>query len=129
MARVTVEDCVEKVPNRFELVMLAGQRARDISSGARPSVDRDNDKNPVIALREIAEETVNLESLRNALVSGLQKQVDHDEPEQDDIDILGARDLLVEAGGETIDDSADAEDDGLSIHDAADIDPSALDDL
>jgi DNA-directed RNA polymerase subunit omega len=85
MARVTVEDCVLKIPNRFELVMIAGQRARDISSGARLTVDRDNDKNPVVALREIADETVSLENLRNALVTGLQKHVEVDEPEEEEM--------------------------------------------
>ncbi len=83
MARVTVEDCVLRVPNRFELVMKAAQRARDISSGAPLTVDRDNDKNPVVALREIAEETVSLDMLGNALIQGLQKQSEQDEPEDD----------------------------------------------
>ncbi|WP_193371185.1 DNA-directed RNA polymerase subunit omega [Pelagibius marinus] len=83
MARVTVEDCVLKVPNRFELVMKAAQRARDISSGASLTVDRDNDKNPVVALREIADETVSLDMLGNALIQGLQKQSEQDEPEDD----------------------------------------------
>ncbi|MEO3429768.1 DNA-directed RNA polymerase subunit omega [Pelagibius sp. CAU 1746] len=83
MARVTVEDCVLKVPNRFELVMKAAQRARDISSGASLTVDRDNDKNPVVALREIADETVSLDALGNALIQGLQKQSEQDEPEDD----------------------------------------------
>ena len=83
MARVTVEDCVEKVPNRFELVMLAAQRARQVSGGAQPTVDRDNDKNPVVALREIAEETLSLDDLGNSLVVGLQKHVENDEPEED----------------------------------------------
>ena len=83
MARVTVEDCVLKVPNRFELVMKAAQRARDISSGAPLTVDRDNDKNPVVALREIAEDTVSLDALGNALIQGLQKQSEQDEPEED----------------------------------------------
>jgi len=83
MARVTVEDCVLKVPNRFELVMMAAQRARDISSGAQLTVDRDNDKNPVVALREIADETVSLDALGNELVQGLQKQNEQDEPEED----------------------------------------------
>jgi DNA-directed RNA polymerase subunit omega len=83
MARVTVEDCVLKVPNRFDLVMLAAQRARDISSGAQLSVERDNDKNPVVALREIADETVELDVLADALVKGLQRQVEIDEPEDD----------------------------------------------
>ena len=83
MARVTVEDCVVKVPNRFELVMKAAQRARDISSGAPLTIDRDNDKNPVVALREIADETVSLDMLGNALIQGLQKQSEQDEPEED----------------------------------------------
>lgn len=86
MARVTVEDCVEKVPNRFELVMLAAQRARQISGGGQPTVDRDNDKNPVVALREIADETLSLDELGNSLVIGLQKHVEHDEPEEDSAD-------------------------------------------
>ena len=73
MARVTVEDCVLKVPNRFELVLLAAQRAKNIAAGSAPSVDRDNDKNTVIALREIAEDKVDLDDLRNTLVTGMQK--------------------------------------------------------
>jgi DNA-directed RNA polymerase subunit omega len=82
MARVTVEDCVLKVPNRFELVLLAGQRAREITSGAPLSVDRDDDKNPVVALREIADSTVALDHLRDSLVRGMQKHVEIDEPEE-----------------------------------------------
>ena len=76
MARVTVEDCVELVPNRFELVLLAAQRARGISAGAELTVDRDRDKNPVVALREIAEETVSLEDLRETLITSNQRQFD-----------------------------------------------------
>src|SRR3981081_3777787 len=82
MARVTVEDCVVKVPNRFELVLLAAQRAREITSGAPLTLDRDDDKNPVIALREIAEDTVGLEHLRGSVVRGMQKHVEIDEPEE-----------------------------------------------
>ena len=82
MARVTVEDCVVKVPNRFELVLLAAQRAREITSGAPITVERDDDKNPVIALREIAEETVVLDGLKDSLVRGMQKHVEIDEPEE-----------------------------------------------
>jgi DNA-directed RNA polymerase subunit omega len=82
MARVTVEDCVVRVPNRFELVLLAGQRAREVTAGAPLAVDRDNDKNPVVALREIADEVVQLEHLRDALVRGMQKHVEMDEPEE-----------------------------------------------
>ncbi len=90
MARVTVEDCVIKVPNRFELVLLAGKRARDLSSGATETVELENDKNPVIALREIAEETISLEELNDALIFGLQKYVEMDEPEDDSMAILAA---------------------------------------
>ncbi len=82
MARVTVEDCVLKVPNRFELVLLAAQRAREITSGAPLSVDRDNDKNPVVALREIAEERVGLDHLEESLVRGMQKHIEIEEPEE-----------------------------------------------
>ena len=82
MARVTVEDCVVKIPNRFELVLVAAQRAREITSGAPLSVDRDDDKNPVVALREIADETVGLDHLKESLVRGLQKHVEIDEPEE-----------------------------------------------
>jgi DNA-directed RNA polymerase subunit omega len=82
MARVTVEDCVVKIPNRFELVLLSAQRAREITSGAPLSVDRDNDKNPVVALREIADETVSLDHLKESLVRGMQKHVEIDEPEE-----------------------------------------------
>jgi len=82
MARVTVEDCILKVPNRFELVLLAAQRAREITSGVPLTLDRDDDKNPVIALREIAEDTVGLEHLRGSVVRGMQKHVEIDEPEE-----------------------------------------------
>lgn len=83
MARVTVEDCVLKVPNRFDLVLVASQRSRDISAGAPLTVERDNDKNPVIALREIAEETVSIEALSDALIQGMQRYVEIDEPEDE----------------------------------------------
>jgi DNA-directed RNA polymerase subunit omega len=83
MARVTVEDCVLRVPNRFELVLLASQRARDITAGAPISLERDNDKNPVVALREIADETVHLDQLQNAVITGMQKHVEIDEPEEE----------------------------------------------
>ena len=83
MARVTVEDCILKVPNRFELVLLSAQRARDVAGGAPLTVDRDNDKNPVVALREIADETIPLNTLEENLVKGLQKHVEIDEPVED----------------------------------------------
>ena len=88
MARVTVEDCVDKIPNRFDLVMIASQRARNISAGAELTVERDNDKNPVVALREIAEETVEFDELEEGLIKGLQTYVEMDEPEEDEIDML-----------------------------------------
>lgn len=81
MARVTVEDCVDKVENRFELVLLAGHRARQISQGAGITIDRDNDKNPVVALREIADETLSPGDLKEDLIHSLQKHVEVDEPE------------------------------------------------
>ncbi len=83
MARVTVEDCVDKVPNRFELVLLASHRSRMIASGAPLTIDRDNDKNPVVALREIADETVTPADLNEDLIHSLQKYVEVDEPESD----------------------------------------------
>src|ERR1700683_4948712 len=82
MARVTVEDCVVRVPNRFELVLVAAQRAREITAGAALSVERDDDKNPVVALREIAEDTVPLDKLQDSLIRGMQKHVEIDEPEE-----------------------------------------------
>ena len=85
MARVTVEDCVTKVPNRFELVMRASHRSREIASGGAPTVERDNDKNPVIALREIADGTVDLDEIEDALIKNLQKFVEADEPEEDQL--------------------------------------------
>jgi DNA-directed RNA polymerase subunit omega len=87
MARVTVEDCVVKIPNRFELVLLAAQRGRDIASGGQLTLDRDNDKNPVVALREIAAESVGLDNLQNSLIKGMQKHVEIDEPEEEEIEI------------------------------------------
>ena len=88
MARVTVEDCVLKIPNRFKLVMLAAQRARNISAGAGLTVERDDDKHPVIALREIADETIELNELEESLVKGLQRHVEMDGPENEDMDVL-----------------------------------------
>jgi DNA-directed RNA polymerase subunit omega len=88
MARVTVEDCIDIINNRFELVMLASQRARSLSSGAELTVERDNDKNPVIALREIAESKIDIEEVKDLLVVGLQKHVISDEPDEDDLALL-----------------------------------------
>ena len=83
MARVTVEDCVDKIPNRFELVLFSAHRARGMSAGSEILVERDNDKNPVVALREIADEKLEPDDLREQLVSSMQRQVDVDEPEAD----------------------------------------------
>ena len=88
MARVTVEDCVDKVPNRFELVMLAAHRAREISAGSDITVDRDNDKNPVVSLREIADETQSADELRERLIESNQNQIEIDEPEEDSMALL-----------------------------------------
>jgi len=88
MARVTVEDCVERVPNRFELVMLAAQRARNISRGEAPTVERDNDKNPVVALREIADETVPLEGLQGDLIKSLQRVPEPEPTSEEVMDLL-----------------------------------------
>lgn len=88
MARVTVEDCVDKVPNRFELVMLAAHRAREITAGSPLTVARDLDKNPVVALREIAEETQGAEDLRERMIEAHQTQIEVDEPEEDSMALL-----------------------------------------
>jgi DNA-directed RNA polymerase subunit omega len=90
MARVTVEDCIDKVDNRFELVLLAGHRARMISSGAPITVDRDNDKNPVVALREIADETISPEDLKEDLIHSLQKFTEVDEPEPETVPMIAS---------------------------------------
>lgn len=88
MARVTVEDCVDKVENRFDLVLLASHRARMISSGSPITIDRDNDKNPVVALREIADQTVSPEDLNEDLIHSLQKHVEVDEPEPEAVPMI-----------------------------------------
>jgi DNA-directed RNA polymerase subunit omega len=130
MARVTVEDCVLQVPNRFELVLLAAQRARDIAAGAPLTIEKDNDKNPVIALREIADETVGLDHLQNAVVRGMQKTVEVDEPEEERV-IEGAEAIwpgdvggpaVGEAGNDEQGLEEELEEDMLSISDAPDAD-------
>lgn len=90
MARVTVEDCIDKVENRFELVLLAGHRARLISSGAPLTIDRDRDKNPVVALREIADETISPGDLKEQLIHSFQNYVEVDEPEADAVPLISA---------------------------------------
>ncbi len=92
MARVTVEDCIDKVDNRFELVLLAAHRARTISSGSPLTIDRDNDKNPVVALREIADESISAEDLKEEMIHSLQKFVEVDEPEPEAVPMIPAPD-------------------------------------
>ncbi|MBB3064453.1 MULTISPECIES: DNA-directed RNA polymerase subunit omega [Limibacillus] len=111
MARVTVEDCVTKVPNRFDLVMLASQRAREISAGAPLIVERDNDKNPVVALREIAEDAVSQDELRESVISGMQKHNERDEPEEEaaELDALSGETSEAEAGAAEVESEMDGE--------------------
>ncbi len=113
MARVTVEDCITQIPNRFDLVMTAAQRSRNITAGAPLTIDRDRDKNPVVALREIAETTVDIESLQESLIKGLQKHVEVDLPEDDDLENLIGQDARGAAddgpsGAQLSDDDAEA---------------------
>jgi len=100
MARVTVEDCVEIVPSRFDLVLLAAQRARELASGATLTVDRDNDKDPVIALREIADKTIQADDLLETKIRTLQRYVERDEPEEDDLSMEMASRHLAAANEE-----------------------------
>ncbi len=127
MARVTVEDCVDKIPNRFELVMMAAQRARGISAGEQLTLDRDNDKNPVVSLREIAEATVSMEELEEEVIKSLQSFVAMDEPEEDEMDLLAIQQgLNTEMGDETA--SVAVFDDDLAAADADDKIMAVLDD-
>ena len=100
MARVTVEDCVTKIPNRFQLVMMAAQRSRELSVGGELTVDRDDDKNPVVALREIADETIPLDGLENSVIEGLQRNIDVDEiADEEDDEMLQVTEALNELAG------------------------------
>ena len=116
MARVTVEDCVTKVPNRFDLVLYAAHRSRQISAGEELTVEEDRDKNPVIALREIAEETIPAEDLRESLITSMQRHVEVDEPETDELASLMQNQMYadeidpdeMEKAGTTIVDAPDA---------------------
>jgi len=146
MARVTVEDCVEKIPNRYELLLVAAQRAKDISAGSPIRVERDNDKNSVVALREIAEGKADIEDLQKSLVIGLQKYVEVEEPEEEELEILAAEKELAgldaqfdgemildatlaenmqieDSNGETL----DVETDDLSLDDDTDLDDELMD--
>ncbi len=149
MARVTVEDCIEKIPNRYELLLVAAQRAKDIEAGSPIKVERDNDKNSVVALREIAEGKADIEDLQKSLVMGLQKHVEVEEPEEEELEIMAAEKELSEldsqfdgdaildtaladnmqiqdSDGETIDVDMDGESDDISLDDA-DLDDDMLD--
>ncbi len=100
MARVTVEDCIHKVPNRFELVLLSAHRARMISQGSPLTIDRDNDKNPVVALREIADQSIRPDDLREDYVHSMQRHVEVDEPEESETPLISAAELpAAEAAG------------------------------
>lgn len=140
MARVTVEDCVEKVPNRYELLMVAAQRAKDIEAGSPLQVDRDNDKNSVVALREIAENKVSIEELQHSLVMNLQKYVEVEEPEEEELEIIAAEKELAELDSQfdssmlldtDINESMQIHDDSVDMDDEAgldeDFDDSAMD--
>lgn len=145
MARVTVEDCVLKVPNRFELVLFAAQRAREISAGGSLTVDRDDDKNPVVALREIADDTIELDHLKTSVVRGMQKHVEIDEPEEThelelDAGLFGVAppagvlsheqihsEAEAEEGDESIEQEEGAEEEDLEVEDLDEADELAED--
>ena len=113
MARVTVEDCVLKVPNRFELVMLAAQRTRDIAAGAKLTIDRDRDKNPVVALREIAEDTVPQDSLREELIKRHQKALFTAEETEEVVDMVEGEEAWINMAREALD--RNTGEDGMSM--------------
>ena len=127
MARVTVEDCIEKIPNRFDLVLTAGQRARGILKGDQPTLDRDNDKNPVVALREIAAETVDLDVLQDGLVKKLQRLSVREEQEVPDDAAKVAEVDLSEMVGDYSDE--EAEDAGIQIGSSEDLETSGFEDV
>ncbi len=145
MARVTVEDCVTRIPNRFDLVMLASQRAREVAAGAPLTVDRDNDKNPVVALREIAEGTVAPDALEEALIRGLQRHAESDEPDEEqmelpptdesvdseiinDLETKGAAAGIQIIGAEEVSDAEPEISLGLNVRKSDDDPPAAADD-
>ncbi|MBT3557042.1 MAG: DNA-directed RNA polymerase subunit omega [Rhodospirillales bacterium] len=125
MARVTVEDCIVQVPNRFQLVLLASQRARSVSAGAAVTVERDNDKNPVVALREIADKTIDLDELEEAVIKNLQHYVEADEPEEDELDLMA---IQQENTGDFVADESVAKDTGMSPAVRFEDDTAAMDD-
>lgn len=124
MARVTVEDCIDKLPNRYELVLVAAQRSKDISAGSAIMVDRDNDKNSVVALREIAENQVSIEDLQESLVKNQQKLVEIQEPEDEEVEIISAEKELAALDAQFSSDMISDEDlnNVMQIHDGTDED-------
>jgi DNA-directed RNA polymerase subunit omega len=127
MARVTVEDCIEKIPNRFDLVLTAGQRARGILKGDLPTIDRDNDKNPVVALREIAAETVDLGVLGEGLIKKLQRVAIREEQEIRDVAAIAAEVDLSEMVGDYSDDEGETS--GMQIASPEELEPSGFEDV
>ena len=129
MARVTVEDCIDKIPNRYDLVLVAAQRAKDIETGARICVERDNDKNSVVALREISENRVSIEDLQKSLVMGLQKYVEVEEPEDEEVEIVSAEKELADLDEQFSSDMLTDEDlnGAMQIHENNDEDDENLD--
>ena len=136
MARVTVEDCIDKVDSPYELVLVAKERATQLNSGIEPTIERDNDKNPVVALREIAEEKIIVEDIQESLVKGLQRHVEIDEPEEDDVDsdeneqhkfIAGALD--VSGSAETSYGTKTADDMGMQIHEGSAVTGQVFEDV
>jgi DNA-directed RNA polymerase subunit omega len=127
MARVTVEDCIEKIPNRFDLVLTAGQRARGILKGDLPTIDRDDDKNPVVALREIAAETVDLDVLGEGLIKKLQRVAIREEQEIRDDAAIAAEVDLSEMVGDYSDDEGETS--GMQIASPEELEPSGFEDV
>lgn len=126
MARVTVEDCIEKIPNRYELLMVAAQRAKDIAAGSMLTLPRDNDKNTVVALREIAEGTVSIEELQKSLVMGLQQYVEVEEPEEEEMEIMAAEKELADLDEQFSEVLLDSEvTDAMQVREDEDIDLDA----
>jgi DNA-directed RNA polymerase subunit omega len=124
MARVTVEDCIEKVRNRFELVMLASQRARKIGSGAGLTVDRDNDKNPVVALREIADETISIDETREDIIRNHQRIIASDEDEEEEIDLMEGEEEWNSIAANSMEADSYQEEDVENVDENSDVEPS-----
>ena len=137
MARVTVEDCIERIPNRFDLVMVAAKRSRDVSCGAEITIERDNDKNPVVALREIAEEMIPINEISESLVQGLQRHVEIDEPEPENEEIeigdgvfdTGSSDFKQQALADNYDVGSAADEMGMQIQDGKTADNNVFEDV